>query len=66
MPQTTPERSARWPGMDRQATNYLKDKGYRLTSTFRWESPTDDYEVTEEEEDAMIYLIEEWDYGGIV
>ena len=66
MPQTTPERAARWPGMDSEAIVYLRSLGWRLNQDWSWTPPTPDYEQTERENDAIWYLIEEWDFGGII
>ena len=66
MPQTSPERAARWPGMDHQAMKYLEDQGYRLSRSWHWYAPSKTHIPTEKEMDAILYLIEEWDFGGII
>lgn len=66
MPQTTPERAARWPGMDHQAIKFLKDQGYTLQRNWFWTLPTLSHIPTIKENDAILYLIQEWDFGGIV
>lgn len=66
MPQTTPERAARWPGMDGQAMDYLEGQGYTLNKDYSWKLPGPHHEVSEKEKDAIIYLIEEWDFDGIL
>jgi hypothetical protein len=66
MPSTTPDREARWPGGDSQAIDYLMKQGYSMTKDWCWVKPTDDHKPTEKEIDAVIYLIEEWDFGGIL
>ena len=65
MPQTTPERRARWPGHDTQAIKHLEDAGYALTKDWCWIKPTPEHKPTGREEDAVTYLIQEWDFGGI-
>jgi hypothetical protein len=65
MPQTTPERRARWPGGDQGAIDHLKTQGYRLLKGWTWVKPSPAHEPTEREIDAIIYLIEEWDFGGL-
>lgn len=65
MPQTTPERAARWPGMDSEAMKFLEGQGYILDRDWSWRCPTPDHEVTDREEDAILYLIQEWDFGGL-
>ncbi len=64
MPQTTPERAARWPGMDAEAMGFLQKQGYVLRKDWLWTKPKPDHEPTERERDAILYLIEEWDFGG--
>ncbi len=64
MPQTTPERAARWPGMDTQAIQFLEKRGYRLGRDWFWTIPEYRAYPTRKEADAMRYLIEEWDFGG--
>ncbi len=65
MPQTTPERAARWPGMDSEAIEFLKKKGFILTKDWYWRKPHIGHTITPKENDAIIYLIQEWDFGGI-
>lgn len=65
MPQTTPERAARWPGYDAEAIGFLKSQGWVLGRDWCWSHP-EHREPTERERDAMFYLIEEWDFGGII
>jgi len=65
MPSTTPERAARWPGMDYQAMDYLKGHGFTLTPHWTWRKPSPGHVISDKEEDAIVYLIEEWDFGGI-
>jgi hypothetical protein len=65
MPQTSPERAARWPGGDEEAIAFLLAGGWRLGRDWCWRR--DDWrEPTEREVDAVRYLIEEWDFDGIV
>jgi len=66
MPQTTPERAARWPGMDQEAMQYLVQRGFECTGDFYWMPPTPEHKLTEKENDAVLYLIEEWDFGGVL
>jgi hypothetical protein len=62
MPSTTPERLARWGTSDSAVIKYLEDRGYVLNGDWTWTlKPWRD--PTEEEIDAMIYLMEEWDFG---
>lgn len=64
MPQTTPERAARWPGIDQQAIKYLEGQGYELNRDWTWKKPSPKHVITDREEDAILYLIQEWDFGG--
>lgn len=65
MPSSTPERQQRWQSDD-VAIQYLSDRGFRLRRDWCWVLPDgrDDADATEA--DAIIYLIEEWDFGGMV
>ena len=65
MPQTTPERVDRWPGMDDEAMAFLRSAGWVLTRSWEWYHPDADHKASERETDAIIYLIEEWDFGGV-
>lgn len=53
---------------DRTAIAYLEEKGYELTKDWLWKPPVGiTYESMSEEEYRHIqYLIEEWDFGGLV
>lgn len=66
MPQSTPERRARWGVMDGKATRYLASRGWTLRRDWHWSPPQVGYEPDETERDAIIFLIEEWDFGGIL
>lgn len=63
MPSSTPERQERWQD-DYTACRFLEQRGYRLLAGWTWAPPAD-HVMTDDEEDAAIYLIEEWDYGGV-
>lgn len=67
MPQSSKQMRKRWGGAqgigDDKAVKYLESKGYTLTDDFCWKKPSKDHEVTVKEADAMLFLIEEWDYG---
>jgi hypothetical protein len=69
MPQASDEARAEWDGPDdRKAMRYLKEAGYVLTSRWEWLRPRErsDQEPTEKEISAVRFLIDEWDFGGIV
>lgn len=63
MPQTSEERRKRWPGWDSQAIDHLVKRGYIATRQFTWRNPLG-LAPTIMDEDAVIYLIEEFDWGG--
>lgn len=64
MPRTSEERRYRWRD-DAEAVEYLKSQGWTLLKSFCWQLPTPDHLLSYREGDAMVYLIEEWDYGNI-
>ena len=63
MPSSTPERQARWQD-DYTACRFLEQRGFRLLAGWSWVAPAG-HVMTDDEQDAVIYLIEEWDYGGV-
>lgn len=64
MPRTTPERAARWPGLDGEAIAYLQANGWVLHRDYTWSHP-EDRPILPREMDAILYLLEEWDFGGL-
>jgi len=64
-PQASDERRRRWPGGDAEALIFLNDSGFRLQRDYTFQPPSADYMPTERELDAIAYLVEEWDYGGL-
>lgn len=66
VPQTSPDRAARWPGMDAEAIAFLESRGFVLRRNWLWELPSVGYKSSHREADAILYLIEEWDFGGVV
>lgn len=65
MPQSTQELRDRWGLSPKKAVEHLESKGFVLgaDNPWEWTFPVG-YEPTKEDRDAMIYLIEEWDFGG--
>lgn len=70
MPQATEELRSKWGGQqgvgEDKAEDFLKERGYKLTRQWLWEKPTPAHTPTDEELEAMAFLIQEWDYGGLV
>jgi hypothetical protein len=64
MPQATDEQRDRWPGGDAEAITYLEAAGFKLTKIWTWIKP-DGHDPTPKEWDAVDYLVNEWDFGGI-
>ena len=64
MPSSTPERQDRWHSDD-YAMRFLKAHGYVLNKDWTW-SMVPGHKPTWLETDAIIYLIEEWDFGGLL
>lgn len=70
MPQATEEQRARWAERDggigeMRPISFLKSRGYQLLSNYHWKPPTKMHQPTAEEYDAVSFMINEWDYGGI-
>jgi hypothetical protein len=40
-------------------------RGWKLTSRWTWVEPSPEHMATEDEGNAIDYLIQEWDYGGV-
>ncbi len=66
MPQATPDLRAEWPGGDDEAISYLEGRGFTLTKQWEWIKPTPDHEISMREALAITYLIDEWDFGGVL
>ena len=53
---------------DAGPTKFLEDAGYKLTSSWLWE-PKKGVEslkdMTQEEYECILFLVHEWDYGGL-
>ena len=64
-PSTTPDRRKRWSGGDQEAIAYLESRDYTLEDDWSWSPPFPGHSPTEKEKDAIIYLIEEWDFDGL-
>jgi hypothetical protein len=69
MPQASEELRKLWGGSDGvgedKAEKFLKSHGYKLRRDWRWELPTSNHSITDDEFDALCFLVDEWDYGGI-
>lgn len=68
MPQASPDLRAKFPDSDSQAIGQLEDHGYVLTKDWLWVPPDgvrsyDD--MTQDDYDALTYLVHEWDFGGL-
>lgn len=54
---------------DGPATAYLEAQGWKLRRDFCW-TPREGFkkgdEILEKEKYALLFLIEEWDYGGVI
>lgn len=70
MPQASQELREEWMAdgiaSDEKAMQYLKAAGYRLTRQWFWIKPTPAHSPTDKEWSAICFLVDEWDFGGIV
>lgn len=72
MPQAAPEHAARWQdptgkvGSDQVACSFLEGVGYKSTRHWAWILPTPTHIPTDKELDAINFLINEWDWDGII
>lgn len=66
MPQASDEMRALWGIDDYPPTAYLKAAGFTLNRDWTWTPPAPDHELTGNERSAIRFLIDEWDFGGLV
>ena len=45
---------------------FLQRQGYKLTREWAWQRPSPSHVVTVEEADAIRFLTERWDFGGLL
>lgn len=45
---------------------FLESRGYILRKGWLWEKPVSAHTINDEEYNCLQFLIEEWDFGGIV
>ena len=45
---------------------FLKSHGYVLTKDWCWVKPTPSHEISAIEDACLWFLLEEWDYGGLI
>lgn len=64
MPSATDELRDAFPGGADEAIEVLSAAGYKLTRAWTWIPPRD-HDPTKRELDAIEYLFQEWDFGGI-
>jgi hypothetical protein len=50
---------------DAGPTRFLESHGYILLSTYFWKLPTPSHSVSCYEWECILFLIHEWDFGGI-
>lgn len=72
MPQATDEQRAtmhKWFGdeiSDEGPIRFLRSHGYTLLEGFIWQKPTPSHSVSCYEAECVLFLINEWDWGGVV
>lgn len=45
---------------------FLYARGYILTNDWCWKPPARFHTISQEEYTCMLFLVQEWDYGGII
>jgi hypothetical protein len=45
---------------------FLERQGYVLTKDWEWRKPSPSHVITTEEADAIQFLTDEWDFGGVI
>lgn len=67
MPQASDDLRAYWGGADDwPAMKHLEDAGFKLTRGWQWVKPSPEYVLTGRDWRAVQFLMDEWDYGGLV
>ena len=64
MPQATKELQDKWKD-DSIAIDYLQKRGFILRKDWQWFKPKS-VVITDEDMSAIMYLIQEWDFGGLI
>lgn len=52
--------------LDIECIKFLKSRGYILTRGWCWVKPVPAHTISTEEYLCMKYLVDEWDFGGII
>ena len=60
-----PTRAAAGSGVQTSISSQRAGCGYRLNRRWEWILPAAGHAITAREEDAILYLIEEWGFGGL-
>ena len=71
MPQANEEQRKNWGDgpdgiVEGKAIKYLEDHGYKLQKNWFWKLPTPNHQITDSELQAIGFLIDEQDFGGVV
>lgn len=64
MPSAPPEMQERWE-TDSKALDFLKSHGYSYNKDYSWNLPNPNHKMTDQEADAISYLILEWDWAPV-
>lgn len=51
---------------DNVCIQFLESHGYTLTKQWFWIKPTPSHNTSQDEFNCLKYLVDEWDFGGIV
>jgi hypothetical protein len=51
---------------DEGPVKFLVERGYKLRDNYEWDMPKEEHWVSDKELLCLRFLVEEWDYGGIV
>lgn len=70
MPTASEELRQEWrhyepDGGDTYAIQFLRNRGFRQTRTWGWTHDDPQHVLTQKECSAMMYLVHEWDFGGL-
>jgi hypothetical protein len=65
MSQAFAELYSQWEGDDDEAILHLVKRGFRLERDWTWSRPNTDFVLSDRDNSAIRYLIDEWDFDGL-
>lgn len=51
---------------ENRVIKWLEERKYVLRDDWHWTPPAPDHVVTDDEDTAITWLMQEWDFGGVI